>query len=679
MSGLPSRMAPLSATSSTKDQPMSRQNTTSSLPSLKDRENASGETARQGASGLADQKESDSSGSILGRFAGSLFSGLLGTASSTDSSPAPQPPLPQQRRESTSIMTPSTPANTTTLAPWNFQRTGSMSRELGPQVEVLGREAMNDIAEEDDASLAPPIDPDSVESAAVERGKPPLPPLLVKSHSQSSMREKGLGREDGGKLELARPLDHGLVQASSTSSPTKDDGDLADPASDLLPSVITQVSPSAKKPGVLTPLSIPKIVEGVELQTFSKATIAWAFAQITGQFTIDSHYLKKEAFDGLRERVLYKTPGQASGTGSIYGGGSLARGDPLAAGPNQQSQTNTALPLYNTPPTILFCDLELGVGESKSFKYEILLPSILPPSHRGKVMRFTYKLLIGIQKDALTRVSQVVSIPFRFFNRTNADGTRPVFEIQTPVISVKDQAHVTSWGMEPPSPLVPSTSFLKSPLVHQDSEASVASARSSASKLEAEYQTSSADNIMHILQASGKVSYDICKNNDHICQLSLSRLGYRLGESVTAVLHFSKSSVPCYHVSAYLESHETVEAGYTMRSRDHLRSHTRVLYGEFHQHTVNSKRTAIVLNIPSKATPDLSTSCMSVVWSLRFEFITGLGQRVYYTTSATDGFVHSRALPEVDVEPFDCTIPLKVYGALKTSKQQKKVLDFAIK
>ncbi|KAJ3373476.1 hypothetical protein HDU91_006877 [Kappamyces sp. JEL0680] len=587
-------MAPLSATSSTKDQPMSRQNTTSSLPSLKDRENASGETARQGASGLAGQKESDSSGSILGRFAGSLFSGLLGTAASTDSSPAPQPPLPQQRRESTSIMTPSTPANTTTLAPWNFQRTGSMSRELGPQVEVLGREAMNDIAEEDDASLAPPIDPDSVESTAVERGKPPLPPLLVKSHSQSSMREKGLGREDGGKLELARPLDHGLVQASSTSSPTKDDGDLADPASDLLPSVITQVSPSAKKPGVLTPLSIPKIVEGVELQTFSKATIAWAFAQITGQFTIDSHYLKKEAFDGLRERVLYKTPGQASGTGSIYGGGSLARGDPLAAGPNQQSQTNTALPLYNTPPTILFCDLELGVGESKSFKYEILLPSILPPSHRGKVMRFTYKLLIGIQKDALTRVSQVVSIPFRFFNRTN-------------------------------------------------------------------------------------VSYDICKNNDHICQLSLSRLGYRLGESVTAVLHFSKSSIPCYHVSAYLESHETVEAGYTMRSRDHLRSHTRVLYGEFHQHTVNSKRTAIVLNIPSKATPDLSTSCMSVVWSLRFEFITGLGQRVYYTTSATDGFVHSRALPEVDVEPFDCTIPLKVYGALKTSKQQKKVLDFAIK
>ena len=77
------------------------------------------------------------------------------------------------------------------------------------------------------------------------------------------------------------------------------------------------------------------------------------------------------------------------------------------------------MPLYNTPPTILFCDLSLGVGESKSFKYEILLPSVLPPSHRGKVIRFQYKLEIGIQTDIMNAATRVLSVPFRFFNRTN--------------------------------------------------------------------------------------------------------------------------------------------------------------------------------------------------------------------------------------------------------------------
>jgi hypothetical protein len=43
------------------------------------------------------------------------------------------------------------------------------------------------------------------------------------------------------------------------------------------------------------------------------------------------------------------------------------------------------------------------------------------------------------------------------------------------------------------------------------------------------------------------------------------------------------------------------------------------------------------------------------------------------------GFIHNRGLSKVEVEPFDCTIPLKVYGALKTTMEQKKALEFHIK
>lgn len=158
----------------------------------------------------------------------------------------------------------------------------------------------------------------------------------------------------------------------------------------------------------------------------------------------------------------------------------------------------------------------------------------------------------------------------------------------------------------------------------------------------------------------------------------MGRLGYRLGESITAVLNFSKSSMPCHHISVYLESHETVEPDFASKSKDYLKMHTKQCHGEFHQSVLNSKRSAVVLNIPSRATPDFVSTAISVNWSLRICFITGSGQSVYYTSSNREGFAHSRAFPISEVEPFDCTIPLKIYGALKASTQQKKVLEFEI-
>lgn len=50
-------------------------------------------------------------------------------------------------------------------------------------------------------------------------------------------------------------------------------------------------------------------------------------------------------------------------------------------------------------------------------RYEIDLPSVLPPSHRGRVIRFTYKLIIGVHRTGGSMQSQIFQIPFRIFNR----------------------------------------------------------------------------------------------------------------------------------------------------------------------------------------------------------------------------------------------------------------------
>jgi Rgp1 len=83
--------------------------------------------------------------------------------------------------------------------------------------------------------------------------------------------------------------------------------------------------------------------------------------------------------------------------------------------------------------------------------YQIRLPPNLPPSHSGKVCRIAYKLLIGVQKDALQRKTKVISIPFRLFNRTEQDGTRSVYEVLQPAVTTRDEAITAIITGETPS------------------------------------------------------------------------------------------------------------------------------------------------------------------------------------------------------------------------------------
>jgi hypothetical protein len=149
----------------------------------------------------------------------------------------------------------------------------------------------------------------------------------------------------------------------------------------------------------------------------------------------------------------------------------------------------------------------------------------------------------------------------------------------------------------------------------QDSLSSISGSQSqSQSRIELEVPTTSEDNVTNTIQTSAKgiysliVSYDICKNNEHVAQLTLPRLCYRLGEPVTAVFDFSKSSIPVYNVSVYLEAHESVANFYAAKSKIHIANHTRLCYGEFHQNTLNSKRAVVSLNISTKGTPDYNST-----------------------------------------------------------------------
>lgn len=75
-----------------------------------------------------------------------------------------------------------------------------------------------------------------------------------------------------------------------------------------------------------------------------------------------------------------------------------------------------SVPILSTPQSILFVDLRLAAGESRTYTYSFTLPKGLPPSHRGKAIKVAYNLIIGTQRPGKgVQQPKVVEIPFRVF------------------------------------------------------------------------------------------------------------------------------------------------------------------------------------------------------------------------------------------------------------------------
>lgn len=184
-------------------------------------------------------------------------------------------------------------------------------------------------------------------------------------------------------------------------------------------------------------------------------------------------------------------------------------------------------------------------------------------------------------------------------------------------------------------------------------------------------------------QQNSRVTFDICKNTEHVAQLVLTRTSYRIGDSVVGIIKFHRGTVPCYQISVFLEVLEKVQPDFATAKG--LRESRRVL-AEHHEFCLNTKRTQVMLPIPTNCTPDFVTTAVSLSYGVRIEFVTGTRDRLATTVNVeSDEVVHSHGAPVAEVESFDCTIPIKVrfsFGAglrlhLKPTRQTGIRLDLA--
>lgn len=273
----------------------------------------------------------------------------------------------------------------------------------------------------------------------------------------------------------------------------------------------------------------------------------------------------------------------------------------------QSSDSGEGLPIYSSASSLLFPALTLNPGESKVFYYKCTLPRELPPSYRGKAVRIYYSLVVSTQrgesrlvdrpdmsnednshaKPSLTSRSHRLVAPFRVFQYVDDDGDSIPHQVDNPIggeqsaVAVKelpDSSRETMsdvFGLHHVGPSTkPGPKSREQLLDHiktlRTSHDPYVSHDQSMEDEEDDAGTSAGAHINRLVQSNGlisktlvpKTTFHISRNSKYIATLSLSKPLYRIGDSMVLSFDFSGSHTPCYHVTASLETTETIHRSY---------------------------------------------------------------------------------------------------------------------
>ena len=163
-------------------------------------------------------------------------------------------------------------------------------------------------------------------------------------------------------------------------------------------------------------------------------TLMMGYGQITGSFVVDNSLVNQGPFDEVKRKGVIG--GQRGGgvvgvdnarnDGGLFGSlgwsnigeslGGLLGGSELSSIKEMKSIANAKpIPILSTPQSILFVDLRLSPGQSRSYTYTYSLPAGIPPTHKGRCFKIFYNLLVGTQRVGTSTQHQVrfLEVPFR--------------------------------------------------------------------------------------------------------------------------------------------------------------------------------------------------------------------------------------------------------------------------
>ncbi|KAM3075232.1 Golgi membrane exchange factor (Ric1p-Rgp1p) subunit [Clarireedia jacksonii] len=457
-------------------------------------------------------------------------------------------------------------------------------------------------------------------------------------------------------------------------------------------------------------------------------TLMMGYAQIHGSFTLDPSLISQAPFEEVKRKGIVGGHGggviglepnkRDSGLLRTFGWGTLGEsiggllgGSELSTMKDMRGMANSrSIPLLSTPQSILFVDLRLAPGESRSYKYSFKLPRGLPPSHRGKAIKTSYKLVIGVQRPGGAREQQLrsVEIPFRLLGSVNSYGELLGHDLMLPHILLRDQARIQSISTNSSESLNLSKklsidvaksqkakdSNLGDFLAYVDELLTKPRRNSSFGLLSptesigsrrhsiVEEPTTAKEAIdMAILRSNmagesqqSANRFEIARSGKRVAVVMLARPAYRLGETITAAIDFTDAGIPCYAVHAALETSEKVDNSIALRSEASIFRVTRRIHVSHSESTLFARRINFSPTIPMSATPEFITSGVSLDWRIRIEFVTPRlstvdGEIVDLEPELLEEYTNDErgviyaAVQGLECESFEIAVPIRVYGA----------------
>ena len=164
------------------------------------------------------------------------------------------------------------------------------------------------------------------------------------------------------------------------------------------------------------------------------------YAHVQGSFTVDGSLVNQSSFEDIKRKGVVGSHGGGGvvgvekskmengllgsiGLGSIREslGGLLGGTEPSSIREMRGIAKSRVVPLISTPQSILFVDLQLNPGESRSFGFSFTLPTGLPPTYKGRAIKISYNLVLGTQRagSADSQHIRQVEVPFRVMGSVN--------------------------------------------------------------------------------------------------------------------------------------------------------------------------------------------------------------------------------------------------------------------
>jgi RAB6A-GEF complex partner protein 2 len=595
----------------------------------------------------------------------------------------------------------------------------------GRKLMRTGREMSIHHRKDSTSTLHPPDRLERLSSISSSTNGSHDPVSAPKSRRESINRRFQDDRQRIDEVHIASPAEEekpggqrstlNLEQASERSS--ADFYSLSNHSQDTLMS--EQPSVMSEQPSWNYSAPTPRHPPSRQLQKPRAVILLMGYAQIGATFTLDASLVNQSHFEEVKSKgflggqagggvVGVKKPRPGSGflgnfnlntiSGSIN---SLISGDNMSSVSEMKSVANSrAIPLLSTPQSLLFVNMHLEPGEEQSYEYIFPMPRGLPSSHRGKAIRISHTLTIGVQGLPGSRdmhAVRQVSVPVRVFPGVSHDGEVYGHDLMQPHVILRDLAqtkplhnaeHSHEAGAVAPEPTsMGEAKFLQFVDSLLDRNHRRQSSSGTMDAFLSPQDTSDKSKALQAIdraimfsntQSDGDASpnrFDIARNGQRVAVIVLDRPLHRLGETITSTIDFSDGQVPCASLKMTLETTEKVTPSLALRSLTTISRMTRKVYAARSENVLFCRRATFAPSIPTTATPTFVTSAINLDWSLRFDFGTVKpaenenGELVSVTNCLEEVVRDDRgtinvAMEHLDCENFEVIIPITVYGDL---------------